>query len=273
MSQDQFLSMKEFAQNFIKMMGWYEDSDVHGVFIVGSVSAGCNDSRSDLDIVVLVDVPASDEVRLSKYQFMGCQRAMVGFFQKDASQLNSNVAVIDKIWLNKLQIDISYCTENEIAVYNHQPIIILKSSAKIEDLQPATRMEDIAPNLLEDRLKYDFRILEVHRDRYERWCTRGRWLSVDLSKLLFAVRDIVLVLNGYWEYNAANSYFWNLLGNMNDSVPGLLKTLEDIKELDDRSGFKMKLSLIDSLAADLKQLCLSRKILVQLYDIDNPYSN
>jgi hypothetical protein len=271
MLKKQFSSMMKFAKKFIMEAGWDNNPKFNGVFIIGSVASESSDSMSDLDLVVVVNQPPSEALRISDYQRVGCRKAMIGFFQKDASQLNSNVTVIDKIWLDDLQVDISFCTESEVTVYNYQPIIILKSSPVLEGFQPAVRSSKIKRAILEDRLQYDFRILEVHRTRYERWSARKSWINIDLSKLLLAVRDIVLVINGYWRYNSENPYFWKVLDTLEISVPGLLKTIEDIKEMDDRISSKQKLDLIDILINELKKLCSSRGIPLRLYDIGNAY--
>lgn len=273
MPKPKFSNMMKFAKNFILITGWDNNPMFNGIFVIGSVASKSHDFMSDLDLVVVVDHPPSESQRLSDYNRVGCRRAMIGFFQKDAFQLSSNITVVDKLWLDELQVDICFCTEREIAVYNYQPIIILKSSPVLASLQPAVRSKKIKRIMLDDRLRYNFRILEVHRNRYERWITRKSWINIDLSKFLLAVRDIILVINGYWRYNAENPYFWKVLDSLEISVPGLLKAIEDIKEMDDRISSKRKLELLDILINKLKKLCFSRGIFLNLYDLIIPYEN
>jgi Nucleotidyltransferase domain len=265
--------LEGFAQRLVKDLGWEANPAIKAIFIVGSVASGHSDSMSDLDLVIVADPPPAYALRLNGYRHIGCGMAMIGFLQKNAPALDTNVTVIDKIWIDDLQIDISFCTEAEAAVYSYQPIIVLKPSVAIGGLQPAAQPAGYSPDDLERRLRYDFRILVVHRNRYNRWCRRGRWINVDLSTILLAVRDVILVLNGYWRYNMANPYFWTVLKDMAVSVPNLSQILEDIKELDDRIAFQQKLGLIDHLIADLECLCLSQHIRMCLYDIDDRCEN
>jgi len=261
--------LKTVARKLVRDLGWEHDPHISAVFIIGSAASGDIDALSDVDVVAVAQSIPAEAVRLSAYQRVGCKKAMIGFFRGDSPALPSNVAAVDKLWFDQLQVDISFCTKEQVRVYNFQDFKLLKPSAQVAPIQRPALLLKYSPADLEDRIRYDLRILTVHRERYDRWCKRRRWLCVDLSTFLLAARDIVLVLNGYWRYNPANPAFWKVLESAKVTVPCLSKTLEDIKELDDRVRLRKKGALLDRLIADLRRLCSSRGISPRLYDIED----
>jgi hypothetical protein len=256
------------ARYVLGRLGWLDDPDILGVFIIGSVATGYNDYMSDIDLVVLADPVPSPYVRKQAYQRIGCKEAMINFFNKESAVVKANITAVDKLWIEQTQLDICFCNKDEMYVYNYQPITIIKPCDEISNLDTFDINQDILPSEIEDRINFCFRILRIHRNRYARWCKRKRWLSIDLSFFLFCARDILLALNGYVHYNVNNPVLWTILENATISIPSLSKSLEDIKAIDDRSGSKRKLAIIDDLISELTSLCLSKNININNNDLE-----
>jgi hypothetical protein len=256
------------AKDILGRLGWLDDPDILGIFIIGSIATGLNDYMSDTDLVVMADPVPSPHVRKRAYQRIGCRKAMINFFNKESPVVKANITAIDKLWIEQTQIDICLCNRDEIYVYNYQPITVIKPCYEISNLDNFDVHQDILPSEIEDRINFCLRILKIHRNRYARWCKRKRWLSIDLSFLLYCARDILLALNGYVHYNANNPVLWNIIESAPVSIPGVSKRLKDIKAMDDRSGSKRKLTIIDDLISELTSLCLSKKITINSNDLE-----
>lgn len=259
--------MESLARRLLRTFGWHDDATVKGILLVGSAATGESDALSDLDLVVISEPVPSVDTRRRLYLDAGCDRAMIGFLRGDSPVLRSNVTAIDKVWVDGLHVDIAFCREGEVAVYDHEDFVILKPDASLERLSPIRPEQDVPVDELSARLSYSFRVLLVHRDRYARWCERRRWLYVDIGAFLGAARDMILVLNGLLLYNAASPHVWGVMERAPITVRGLSDTLTDIRQLDDRMASERKLRLMDVLIGDIERLCASRGVLLRPYDI------
>ena len=259
---------ENIARELLVTFDWHNDQAVRGILLIGSTAAGTSDADSDIDLVVIAEPIPPGHVREQTYRDAGANRAMIGFFRGDSPILRSNVAAVDKVWINGLQVDICFCDESEVRVYDRQGFVILKPCTCLKQLRPACYDPSLPTAELEARLAYSFRILLVHRDRYARWCKRRKWLFTDVSPFLLAARDMVLVLNGHVLYNSANPHFWSVMERVPIKIHGLLKAITDIKQLDDRVAFGQKLRLMDELIQDVRDLCSSRGIRLRVYDIE-----
>ncbi len=258
----------EFAKGVLNKLGWFNDPDIKGIFIVGSIATGANDHMSDIDLVVIADPMPSPQFRKQAYKRIGCKEAMINFYYKDSPVVKADITAVDKLWLDQAQIDICLCSKDEIDAYNYQPITTIKPCDEISNLKNFVVNQNILPSEFKDRINFCFRILKIHRNRYARWCGRKRWLSIDQSFFLFCVRDILLALNGYIHYNIHNPILWHIIENADISIPNITKRLEDIKSIDDRIGHQKKILIIDDVISDLAALCISKKITININDLE-----
>jgi hypothetical protein len=157
---------------------------------------------------------------------------------------------------------VAYCNPQQVAVYAFQDIVPLKRGRALEVLSREVLHTDFGSDLTADRLTYDFRLIEIHKLRYEQHCQRGDWLGVELGLVLLAIRDILLVLSGVWEYNVNDRSLWSRLATMEleSSTADLMAAVEDIKQLDDRVAFAEKLDRLDSVVETLRDLCRRRSL-------------
>ena len=189
---------------------------------------------------------------------------MLEFFHSSAPVLASNVAAIDKVTYRSTNVDLCFCDAHQVQVYAFQELIVVKPSRSIEGLGGELLGAERTAECVADRITYDLRIIEVHRRRYLEHCQRADWLGIDLSLVLAAIRDVLMVLNGVWRYNGHSRSLWRRLAKPGAHGNQLIAAIEDIKQLDDRVLSSRKLYQIDCVLEGLRDLCAENGVRGQL---------
>jgi len=253
-----------FARRLLRRLGWLPDH--FAAFLIGSIASGNSDALSDIDILIVSNSLPTPEKRRAAYAQLADTRTMLGFFSRDSPILPSNVGAVDKLWIGERRVDIAFCSLHELSAYDCQHAVCIFPDQQSLPPKPPGKERASSDWSREDRLRYAFRILHVHRERYRRECERGRWMVIDLTAFLFAARDIVLVLNGHWRYSVRDPQTWSLFASATSSTPHLSVLLHDIRQLDDRLQHRQKEESMGSLILALEQLCPPSTQGIDLYD-------
>jgi hypothetical protein len=251
----------ELAVQLAQVLGWTEEPCCDGIFVTGSVAEGSDDNLSDVDLVLVVE-PLPEPQRLNRYEDAGCTDVLVGFLTGRALAMPANITAIDKLRFRGRPFDICYCRPEEVHRYDHQANVVLRPGAATAELHGPEAVGERPRELLENRLTYALRIIAVHRNRYSKTCRRQDWLGIDLSLLLAAARDVLLVLDGQWRYNSTKRSLWEIALAAQGPNAALRPIIEDIRCLDDRTEHAKKLERLDELLDALRAACAARGILV-----------
>jgi len=246
------------ASEFLSAVGWLADAGLLGAFVIGSVGAGMADELSDVDLAVVFDDIPSPAARRVAYRSAGCTAIELEFFSAHAPALASNVEAVDKLRFHDTPVDLSLCMRAQFEVYRLQAVVPLIPSNLGQDWAGATSTSSIAPHRVAARIKYDLRIAVVHTHRYQRLAARRDWMAIDTGLWFAAVRDVLVVLSGTWEYNPHDRRLWTRVADAGLLSADFERSILDVKHLDDRTESRVKVKQMEGVVAGLRALCESQ---------------
>lgn len=254
---------RQVAEAFVQISGYADDERVRAIFLIGSSASKEEDAYSDVDMLIAVNTPISDDERLERLRATGCRNIMLSIAGVDNPAFPVESQVIDKFVFRDIWFDVSCHLPHQLKFSFDHVTLVDK-----DNLTPRLRRPDqvYSEAELKARAQADLRLLHARVNTYEKYVRRGEWVGLDLSAVKNLIVDVVMVLNDQPNYNRHSSRISRLLRDLPVKPQHFEQDLLDILHLDNRDAGPRKVEMLRRMQADLMALCEARWGPIAMFD-------
>ncbi|HEV59142.1 MAG TPA: nucleotidyltransferase domain-containing protein [Phycisphaerales bacterium] len=252
------------ARSFIRESGYAADERVRAIFLIGSSASGEDDAYSDIDMLMVVSEPISDEERLATLQRIGCRKIMLAIAGVDNPAFPVASQVIDKFVYRGVWFDVSCHLPHQMGFcFDHEPLID-KDDLTAQLCRPDETV--YTDEEMMERVRANLRLLHARIYRYDKYLRRREWVGLDLKVIKNLIVDVMMVWNERPNYNRHASRPTHMLRSLAVKPPEFEQTFLDILHLDNRIHGPYKLGLLREMEGQLIALYEERWGPMQMYD-------